>query len=94
MKLTYLSINGREDLKNVELVRPVFFWKAEEGCRQFTVELSDRSDFSRILFLRDTDRNYHVYDSVPLKAEKKYYLRVRCGLGDWKQIEFCTKKEE
>lgn len=94
MKLTYLSINGKEDLKNVELVRPVFFWKAEEGCRQFTIELSDRPDFFRILFLRDTDRNYCVYDSVPLKPEKEYYLRVRCGLGAWKQIEFCTKKED
>ena len=94
MKLTYLSINGREDLKNVELVRLVFFWRAEEGCRQFTIEMSDSPDFSRILFLRDTDRNYYVYDSIPLKEEKKYYLRVRCGLGDWKQIAFCTKKEK
>ena len=94
MKLTYLSINGREDLKNVEFVRPVFFWRAEEGCRQFTIEMSDSPDFSRILFLRDTDRNYYVYDSIPLKEEKKYYLRVRCGLGDWKQIAFCTKKEK
>lgn len=94
MKLTYLSINGREDLKNVELVRPVFFWRAEEGCRQFTIEMSDSPDFSRILFHRDTDRNYYVYDSIPLKEEKKYYLRVRCGLGDWKQIAFCTKKEK
>lgn len=93
MKLTYLSINGKENLKNVELVRPVFCWKAEEDCRQFTIELSDREDFSRILFLRDTDRNYYVYDSVPLKAEKVYYLRVRSGLGPWKQIVFSTKKE-
>lgn len=94
MKLTYLSINGREDLKNVELVRPVFFWKAEDGCRQFTIELSDREDFSKILFLRDTDRNYYVYDSVPLKAGKEYYLRVRSGLGTWKQIVFSTERED
>lgn len=93
MRLKYLSINGREDLKNVELVRPVFHWKAEEGCRQFTIELSDREDFSRILFLRDTDRNYYVYDSVPLKAEREYYLRVRSGLGPWTKIVFSTKKE-
>ena len=93
MEITYVSINGKETLKGVDRNRPVFFWKAAEECREFTLELSDYGDFSRTLFLRDTDRNYYPYDSVPLKPGKEYYFRVRSGLGLWKQISFVTEEE-
>lgn len=88
-----LQVKGMTE-SGIDHIRPVFVWKPQEGCRQYTVEMSRREDFGEIIFLRDTRDNYYVYDNVPLLADAIYYLRVRSGLGEWSTVSFRTEKVE
>lgn len=88
---TYQLYVKEERNTGADSVRPVFVWKAPRECRQFTLELSDREDFGRILFLRDTRERFYVYDNAPLKRGKTYYARVRSGLGEWSSLAFRTE---
>lgn len=75
-------------------IRPVFVWKLQEGCRQYTIEMSRNADFDEIIFLRDTRENYYVYDNVPLRPDTVYHVRVRSGLGAWSTVSFRTENSE
>lgn len=67
-----------------------FSWIDEENRGQYTIEVSDKEDFSVIYFLRDTRNCFCRWDSFPLKKESMYYWRVRSGLSKWSYGTFCT----
>lgn len=87
-----LQVKG-EAKSGIGRIRPVFVWKPQEGCRQYTIEMSRNADFSEIIFLRDTRENYYVYDNVPLRPDTVYYVRVRSGLGEWSTVSFRTEND-
>ena len=87
-----LHVRGCTNNFNADCISPVFAWRAPAEYKQFTVELARDAEFKEIIFLRDTHEHFCVYDSVPLKGETTYYLRVRSGVGEWQKIEFTTRE--
>ena len=85
-----LQVKG-ETKSGTDRIRPVFVWKSQPGCRQYTIEMSRKADFSEIIFLRDTRANFYVYDNVPLRPDTVYHVRVRSGLGEWSTVSFRTE---
>lgn len=89
-----LGIRGVKEGKTVACIRPVFVWHAPDTCHQFTLEMATDSDFTNIIFLRDTRESFYPYDNVPLEADYTYYVRVRSGMGEWSVMSFTTKERD
>ncbi len=87
-----VHVRGCQDGRNADRISPVFVWNAPPECRQFTIEMSRDSEFEDIVFLRDTRERYCVYNSVELQAGRRYYVRVRSGIGPWSSAEFVTEQ--
>lgn len=67
-------------------------WKAVENSISYTVEISDKPDFSRILIAKSINTNrYLVKDRVPLG---KIYWRVRANAKDPLETSPWTDKRE
>lgn len=89
-----LQIRGYDSSLGAERVRPVFVWNRLPGLRQFTLEMAKDEAFRQVVFLRDTHECYYAYDSVKLKADTVYHIRVRSGMGAWSMASFRTGMEE
>ncbi len=86
-----LRVRGCGEGRDADILAPVFIWDSAASGMQFTVEMAKDSDFRNIIFLRDTKEHYCVYDSVPLCPGRRYYVRVRGGIGPWSMMSFVTE---
>ena len=87
LKIRNAGVDGR-----APCLRPVFAWRANEACDQFTVQVASDPAFCRLLLLRDTENRCLEFDSAPLNRDRTYYVRIRSGLGEWKCVKFLTEK--